>query len=62
MEKLRENPSVVKEIKYFGPKKKEILQQYLDNLESMQQKENLSLQERNSKLKQDNEEIKKKNS
>lgn len=59
MEKLRENPSVVKEIKYFGPKKKEILQQYLDNLESMQQKENLSLQERNSKLKQDNEEIKK---
>ena len=62
MEKLRENPSAVKEIKYFGPKKKEILQQYLDNLESMQQKENLSLQERNSKLKQDNEEIKKKNS
>ena len=59
MEELRRNPNVVEGIKYFGPKKKEILQQYLDNLESMQQKENLSLQERNSKLKQDNEEIKK---
>ena len=59
MEKLRENPSAVKEIKYFGPKKKEILQQYLDNLESMQQKENIKLQKRNSKLKQENEEIQK---
>ena len=59
MEELRENPSVVKEIKYFGPKKKEILQQYLDNLESMQQKENIKLQKRNSKLKQENEEIQK---
>ena len=59
MEELKRNPKIVERIKYFGPKKKEILQQYLDNLESMQQKENLSLQERNSKLKQDNEEIKK---
>ena len=59
MEELRRNPNVVEGIKYFGPKKKEILQQYLDNLESMQQKENIKLQKRNSKLKQENEEIQK---
>ena len=59
MEELRRNPNIVEGIKYFGPKKKEILQQYLDNLESMQQKENIKLQKRNSKLKQENEEIQK---
>ena len=59
MEELRRNPNIVEGIKYFGPKKKEILQQYLDNLESMQQKENIKLQKRNAKLKQENEEIQK---
>ena len=59
MEELKRNPKIVERIKYFGPKKKEILQQYLDNLESMQQKENIKLQKRNAKLKQENEEIQK---
>ena len=59
MKALKEDPDAVERVKYFGPKKKEILQLYLDQPESISQKENLSQPTKNTMLKLENEEIKK---
>ena len=59
MKALKEDPDAVERVKYFGPPPPPPLQLYLDQPESISQKENLSQPTKNTMLKLENEEIKK---